>query len=382
MLLLLTLPGCTENELNTIKSGYGIGDPRILVEPAAIDYGFAAADEVVSRTLTITSAGDSALEVAAMGISAGSWAFSILETATGTLEPGDTSEISVIYTSSGTEAGGELQVVSNDPEQPVVSVPLTADAQGGDDTGETGDPMSQPDANCYVTPDEVLAIHESAAWMGEDSVDTDSGTIVEYRWSLASAPAGSTATMPGGGANRRGFTPDVAGEYVGQLVVVDDDGIESEPCTATLTATAGEGLWIEMFWTRSGDDMDLHLVNGSGTLTSNQDCYYGNCTYGGLDWGTRGNASDNPVLDLDDIAGVGPENINIEDPANGDFTVYVHDYPGSVYSGRNDVTLNIYIGGVLTWTDTRNINSEGCYEPFAEIQIPSGAVSDLAGSCR
>lgn len=254
------------------------------------------------------------------------------------------------------------------------------------DSGETGDavdtspPLAQPIANCSVNPTEVEAIHEPADWIGNSSYDPD-GSIVEYRWSLVSAPAGSAALMPTGGSDRLNFSSDVAGDYIGELIVVDDDGLESEPCDATLTATAGDGLWIEMFWTYGGDDMDLHLINGGGSLTSNLDCYYANCTRGGLNWGSAG-PDDNPKLDLDDIMGTGPENINIDSPANGSYTVYVQDYPGSVYSGRNDVTVNVYVGGVLTWSDTRNINSEGCYEPFVKITIPGGATTNMTGACR
>lgn len=254
----------------------------------------------------------------------------------------------------------------------------TVETDGTDDTVDTSPPLAQPIANCSVNPAEVEAIHESANWIGGSSYDPD-GSIVEYRWSLVSAPAGSSAIMPSGGSDRLNFSPDVAGDYVGELIVVDNDNIESEPCDATLSATAGDGLWVEMFWVHGGDDMDLHLVNGSGSLTSNSDCYYANCT-GGLNWGAAG-PDDNPKLDLDDITGAGPENININSPANGSYTVYVHDYPGSVYSGRNDVTVNVYVGGALTWTDTRNINSEGCYEPFVKITIPGGSTTSMTGAC-
>ena len=386
LLFTLLLPlenGCMDSELHSIKDPPDDGAPEIRVDPTSVDFGVVPAGESAASVITMSSVGSVTLNVTAMQIGEGRETFTLLEPMVGSYEPNDSVDLTITYNSDGSETTGVFQILSNDPDHPNTSVPLLAHAQEIVDSGDpvdTSPPLSQPVAVCSVDPTEIEAIHESADWIGNSSYDDD-GSIAEYRWTLISAPSGATATMPAGTANRRSFVPDVAGDYVGQLIVVDNDGLESEPCEATLTATAGDGLWVEMFWTHSGDDMDLHLLDDGGTLTSSSDCYYANCTWGGLNWGAAGTA-DNPILDLDDIMGTGPENINIDSPAHGTYTVYVHDYPGSVYTGRNDVTVNVYLASHLVWTDTRNINSEGCYEPFVEVTVPGGVTTDLMGSCR
>jgi len=385
MVNLLMLVGCMDNTINPIKDPPAEGTPKIQVDPSPIDFGVVPAGESTAQIATLSSLGDATLNITAMQVGEGRETFTLLEPIIGSFEPNSFAEITITYSSDGSETTGDLQILSNDPANPSLRVPLLAGAEVIVDTGDSGDtdpPLSQPVAVCSVDPGEVLAIHESADWVGNSSYDTDGGSIVSYSWALYSAPAGATATMPGGTANRRGFTPDVAGEYVGELIVIDNDGLISEPCYATLNATAGDGLWVEMFWTNSGDDMDLHLLDNGGALATDSDCYYANCTWGGLDWGVRGNTSDNPILDLDDIPGTGPENVNISSPDRGTYTVYVHDYPGSAYIGRNDVTVNVYFASRLVWTDTRNINSEGCYEPFVEVTSPGGTATPLAGTCR
>ncbi len=383
VLLPLLESGCIDTTLNPIKDPPSEGTPHIQVDPSPIDFGIVASGERSAQIATLSSLGDATLNVTAMQIGNGRETFTLLEPIVGSFEPDSFAEITVTYSSDGSETTGELQILSNDPSNPYLVVPLLAGGEVIIDTGDSGDtdpPLSQPVAVCSVDPDEVLAIHESADWIGNSSYDPD-GSIVDYSWSLYSSPAGATSSMPGGTATRRGFTPDVAGEYIGELIVTDNDGLASEPCYATLNATAGDGLWVETFWTRSGDDMDLHLLDDGGTLATASDCYFANCTWGGLNWGGAGTVDD-PVLDLDDIPGTGPENINIDSPARGTYTVYVHDYPGSVYVGNNDVTVNVYLASRLIWTDTRNINSEGCYEPFVEIDVPSGTTISLGGSCR
>jgi len=253
------------------------------------------------------------------------------------------------------------------------------------DTAETEIAVEPPVAVCSVDPNPVSPPFESAVWIGNSSYDPSGGTIIDYSWTLVSEPDGSTVLMPSGTANRYPFTPVLAGTYVGQLVVTNEEGLSSDPCEVTLEAVPTESLWVEMFWEQSQDDMDLHLLVDGGSLETRDDCYYSNCTpsaqiFFPMDWGSTGYTGDNPTLDLDDIPGTGPENINIDTPHPGAvYTVVVHDYTGStpdVYTS-NSVTVNVYLDGSLAWTDTRPVEGDGSYTYFARIDWAGGTITSL-----
>ena len=160
----------------------------------------------------------------------------------------------------------------------------------------------------------------------------------------------------------------------------NDRCMVSEPCTVSVNAVPNENLWVEMHWEHSGDDMDLHLLRNNGAYESEDDCYYGNCIpdmYGSiLSWGEEGTLDD-PRLDLDDIEGTGPENVNIEEPASGLYTVVVHDFPSSVYQGENKVTVRIHLDGEVVYEGTKSISGEDSYVPFAMIEWPSKLVQPI-----
>lgn len=344
----------------------GADIPALTIDPDSVDFGAVGVGSTAEETVRLINSGGAPLTISAISESESVFSHSLAAALPLVLDVGEEQELTVEFTPDSSDIfTGRLEVESDDP----------SGTQYATLNGEAG---SQPVAVCEADPATVEALHESTTWKGSASYDPAGYAITTYTWTLVTTPSGSALTsIPGTGANRSGFTPDVVGTYEAELVVTNELGERSEPCTATLEAEPGGDLWIEIYWTNSGDDMDLHLVKPSGSLVSNTDCYYGNCTGSGLDWGVRGDAADNPSLDIDDIPGTGPENINVDDPESGTFTVYVHDYPGSVYNGRNDVTVNIYVGGILEWTDTRNVNSEDHYEPFAEVDWPSGTVTPL-----
>lgn len=72
---------------------------------------------------------------------------------------------------------------------------------------------------------------------GSGSRDPGGNVPLTYRWTIASAPAGSTAVLSGDTAVSPTFTPDVPGDYVFQLVVTNRFGIASLPDTVTIGTT-------------------------------------------------------------------------------------------------------------------------------------------------
>jgi hypothetical protein len=234
-------------------------------------------------------------------------------------------------------------------------------------------PGDRPVAVCEATPDEVQPPFDTNQFLGGGSYDPAGHPITTYIWSIAEAPTGSDASLSPGPTNAdRNFQADLAGTYTARLIVKTDDDRSSAPCEVSIEAIPSQDLWVEMYWTHSGDDMDLHLLAPSGTPTSNLDCYYGNTN---PNWGGSG-TQDDPQLDLDDIPNTGPENINMGTPSAGTYKVVVHDYPGSVNNSPNDTTINVYVGGSLVWSDTRSLTTEGTYYYYAMIDWPSGDVLD------
>lgn len=236
--------------------------------------------------------------------------------------------------------------------------------------------LTAPIAVCSSNPDTVRPPFESNSFIGSASNDPEGQAITEYRWTIAAQPTGSGATLGGSGSDRS-FTADQAGIYTAQLIVVTEDNRVSDPCTVDLNAIPAEALWIEMFWEHA-EDIDLHLLAPGGTYDSlTTDCYFMNCTSAAaLEWGAAG-AADNPSLDLDDTSGTGPENINIAAPQFGTFTVAVHDHPFTSYAGANDVTINIYVDGLLEWTGTKSFSGEDDVQNYAEIDWPTAQIRGL-----
>ncbi len=270
------------------------------------------------------------------------------------VEPGQTSSVEVHFTPDDyLQYSGVLSFTS---DARVEAPDVNATGQGGDN----------PVAICATNPGVVTAITQSFDLLGFASYDPG-GSPLTARWRWVSRPTGSTTGMPGGTRLDRGpITPDVVGDYTAELVVTNQSGLESEPCVTTVRAEPDADLWVELSWQHPNDDMDLHFLRGTDTLNSSNDCYYQTCVGGGPRWGA-GTRRDDPYLDLDDIPATGPENANIEQPVPGIYRVVIHDYPGRRRTAANDVTVRIFVEGVLAFEETRTITGEDSYTAFARI---------------
>gem|GEM_PF-4178974 len=81
---------------------------------------------------------------------------------------------------------------------------------------------SRPTADAGA--DQQAFVADEVILDGSTSTDADGDTLI-YSWSLVSAPAGTSATLDSTNGSQAAFVPDIAGEYVFELVV--SDGFDS-----------------------------------------------------------------------------------------------------------------------------------------------------------
>ena len=205
--------------------------------------------------------------------------------------------------------------------------------------------------------------------------DPDGDPMAAASWAIVSKPPGSTATPEPNDQLETLVFVDLQGEYVLELTVRDQRGSVGR-CQTRINTQSNDGLRVEMGWNvgaaNDPTDLDLHLLSSpSGQWfdagPSGDDCFYMNCkvcdTYDEpacraqiAEFNANPNVppppqvqwsapldNDDPRLDLDDVDGLGPENLNINSPSNGTYRLGVHYYDDDGY-GASTVTVRIFCG--------------------------------------
>jgi hypothetical protein len=373
-------------------TGYDGGGPQITVEPPECLFGQVGVGATAFCDLSISNHGTRDLEIQAVSFTP--------ETDTPTTFGSSTVLPVPSYVAPGTGLSvrlyakpssiavstGGLVIKSNDFGKPEVTVPLTVE---GAETPtavarvKTVNGRAVTDAAPSVQPlDDVIVT-------GVDSIAARAGgTIVAYQWDIVSKPPESQATLSNRTAVETGFRfdsangayhgLDVAGEFVVRLTVTDDQGgVSSNDARVTLNAVPTEGLHVQLTWDVNENDIDLHMTRGANAgYCAADDCYFGNCKPDAFvgqppEWdGLPGRSAGDPSLDVDDLQGYGPENINVDSPRDNTYRIGVHFYSGT---RATLATVKIYISGALREEYTGQLNRRNDFWEVAKIEWASGA---------
>ncbi len=251
--------------------------------------------------------------------------------------------------------------------------PATETTPELDDEPEPGEPVADAGPDIEASPLDTIGLD------GRGSYDPDGEEIVAMEWIMVSAPAGSTADLFDVTSPRPSFFADLAGDYVFDLTVQNESGVwDSSPDQVVVTALPLEGFYVELSWD-AGNDLDLHLSQDGADFYSFQDVSWCNPN---PNWGGSG-AADDPSLDWDATDGFGPETITIEEPWDGVYNILVH------YYGENErdecvgpcaesvATVNIYLGGVLVDSFSRDMTADNQVWYVADIAWPEYEVHEV-----
>jgi hypothetical protein len=215
---------------------------------------------------------------------------------------------------------------------------------------------------------------DTALFDGSASHDSD-GVIVDHAWTITMRPSGSNSSIqtPGDDGANAEFFVDFAGDYVIELTVTDDTGLTGST-TFAFSAVPWQTVHVELAWDVDQSDVDLHLLDQGGTYADAPgDCYYSNKT---PDWGDPGPAND-PTLDIDDVDGYGPENINIAEPRDGStYRVLVHYYDDDGM-GATNATIRIYLNGTLQYESVKVLSATDKVWDVATISWPTGEITEI-----
>lgn len=378
--------------IELVAAGKNLGAPTIVIDPAQCDFGEVGVGATGNCSLSIRNEGNMELSVTAIDFSADTPSPEVFG-AQGVfpvptfIQPGTAQSVSFYgIPNAPSQITGTLVVSSNDPARPTVDVPFVIQgAQAPTAIGRVKSINGVPNTSSAPSIEPL----DNVVISGDESVDANgvAANIVSYAWQIVEQPAESSVVLSSPNAMDTGFVfssgagqvagLDVAGTFSVSLTVTDVNGATStNNAIVVLNAIPTEGLHVQLTWSADDGDMDLHLGKGMDPAwRSADDCYYANCagsSFGNVpDWDGGGYGPDpgDPTLDIDDVDGFGPENINIESPLNGSFVIGVDPYR---LDTPTDVTVKIFAGGALIEEVTNNFTSGSQCWIVARADVNSG----------
>lgn len=356
------------------------GDPCLEVSDSEeIAFGPAAIDNTTYHTTTLRNCSPQAeLELYSVGVSDdGGGVFDIqdggepgtLPEETYTLMPGDVTTTVVAYSPiEEANDSGELHIESNDSRNPDLYIPLT----GNGVDSECPVAVAAGSVGGAAAPDNpVIATNQDVVHLTSAGSQDPDNTDLSYEWTVLTRPDGSMSEIqPSPFEPEPEFEVDIVGNFEIELTVYDETGLRNcEPAIVEILAAPTEDIHVQLTWSSPevdatyggpnstmgiGTDLDVHYLSPdiNDNWGTSDTIYY---LYPDQDWGSHGVVS----LDIDDLYGENPENINHTDPALGGlYRLGVHYFNDNGH-GPADARVRIYFDDTLHDQYELRLNGSG-----------------------
>ncbi len=365
-------------------------EPCILVsDEDGLDFGTAFIGAVSQRTMTITNCSPTKeLEVSSITMAAGSDEEFFVDALPGglpaepiTIDIGETASFVVNYAPAAEAANeGVVEILSSDVAKSPLLIPING--RGSNNACPTAIATARIQGSGGPATTEIESIPlATIQFDGSASTDPDNpgspNAISRYEWTIVERPADSTTRFV---PNDRSPNPtlfiDLAGRYRIELRVYDANNTPScETAEVVILSTPNEDIHIQQVWDTDNTDIDLHFLHPNGRWNASPyDCHWLNRT---PNWANINASTDDPSLDIDDIDGFGPENINLDNPENVTYRVGAHYYSDH-FNGATNVTMRIWLASVLVFEFRNKFMTDQQFWDVAAIQWgPAPQVSQI-----
>lgn len=373
----------TKAPVDILLDGIGSTVGRVLVEPQLLDFGRVGEGDQEIRRFAIRSVGTAPLVVESVEIIEGGPEFFFLgstQTPATLPAPADglpggevNLSIACLPTSMtvGDDLRGKVLIRTTDPDLREVEVELV------------GSRNRAPVAVIEPTTG-VPAPGDSIALDGSLSSDPDGDQPLQFFWRVVDKPHLSNAIIDDPTSPTPSLLTDVSGAYRVGLDVVDAAGLScvhpegnpAVPCAfRDIEVRAADDVVIELVWDEKLPDLDLHLIEGNGSIFSDRDCHWANPN---PDFGAGGDGSDDPFLVRDALKGYGPERIVFSHPPEGQFKVsVVYAKTNGATRTNTNATLRLFIFGILAAEITQPLQTPGTRWDVLTFDWPSRTITEL-----
>ncbi len=364
--------------------------PRVQVSPPAIQFSFQPGDPNPTRTVIVGSVGQSNLEVREVLLIQQGAAFTVAhDTLPLDLRPQTTTNLDItLDTMTPGAPDGRLLIRTNDPFTPEVEVPIRASSK---DASTDACINVAPTSLNFGTVQRGQMVMQNFTITNCGPVDLDvtdirRGSFFGIQTTAAYQLTGWNRGIIAPGASEVvevTYAPRRAGFDNGSFTVhsnaLNDPAVRvNVRGTSEPPPISAQDIHIQVEWDSDNTDVDTHvlLLPGQGLFCDN-DCNFSNPE---PDWGVQGDWQDDPFLDVDDVDGYGPENVNIETGIDGmNYRVVLHywdDTHGDSFPDSANVTVRLYHRGNLeqTWGPIL-LSGTGDTKNVFEIAWPSRTIT-------